>query len=50
LKREIKATKDGRYSLRLRCVLLRKEGKSTKEIQENLLVSRGFWTIKKIRK
>jgi len=42
LKREIRETKDGRYSLRLRCVLLKKEGKSTKEIQENLLVSRGF--------
>jgi len=42
LKREIKNAKDGRYSLRLRCVLLKKEGKSTKEIQENLLVSRGF--------
>jgi len=42
LKREIRETKDGRYSLRLRCVLLRKEGKSTKEIQESLLVSREF--------
>jgi hypothetical protein len=38
LKREIRETKDGRYSLRLRCVLLRKEGKSTKEIQDSLLV------------
>jgi len=42
LKREIRKTKDGRYSLRLRCVLLKKEGKSTKEIQESLLVSRDF--------
>ena len=42
LKREIRETKDGRYSLRLRCILLRKEGKSTKEIQESLLVSRDF--------
>jgi len=42
LKREIRETKDGRYSLRLRCVLLRKEGKSTKEIQDSLLVSRDF--------
>ena len=42
LKKEIRYTKDGRYSLRLRCVLLRKEGKSTKEIQDSLLVSREF--------
>jgi len=42
LKREIRNTKDGRYSLRLRCILLRKDGKSTKEIQETLLVSREF--------
>jgi len=42
LKREIRNTKDGRYSLRLRCILLRKEGRRTKEIQETLLVSREF--------
>ena len=42
LKREIRNTKDGRYSLRLRCILLRKDRKSTKEIQETLLVSREF--------
>ena len=50
LKKEIRRnTKNGRYSLRLRCVLLRKEGKSTKEIQESLLVSNFIarWWIRR---
>ena len=42
LRREIRRTKDGRYSLRIQSIILRKEGKSTKEIQESLLVSRDF--------
>jgi len=33
LKREIRETKDGRYSLKLRCVLLKKEGKSQKKFK-----------------
>ena len=44
LKREIRNSKDGRYSLRIQSVILRKEGKSTKEIQEALLISRDAFS------
>jgi len=44
LKREIRNSKDGRYSLRIQCIILRKEGKSTKEIQETLLISRDTFS------
>jgi len=40
LRREIRNSKDGRYSLRIQCIILKKEGKSTKEIQQTLLISR----------
>ncbi|WP_456479158.1 helix-turn-helix domain-containing protein, partial [Nautilia sp.] len=40
LRREIRDSKDGRYSLRIQCIILKKEGKSTKEIQQTLLISR----------
>jgi len=38
LKRELRYAKDRRYSLRLQCIILKKEGKKPKEIQEILLI------------
>jgi len=46
LRRELRYAKDGRYSLRLQCIILKKEGRKPKEIQEILLISRvtyGKW-------
>jgi len=40
LREEFKKSKDGRYSLRIESIILKKEGKRTKEIEEILLVSR----------
>ena len=44
LRREIRRTKDGRYSLRIQSVILRKEGKSTKEIEKTLQISRDTFS------
>jgi len=44
LKREIRRTKDGRYSLRIQSIILTKEGKSTKEIEKILLISRDAFS------
>ena len=43
LKREIRLSKDGRYSLRVQCILLRKEGLKPKEIERRLLISRDAY-------
>ena len=40
LRKELRNSKDGRYSLRIQCIILKKEGKKTKEIQDILLISR----------
>ena len=33
LRKELRYAKDGRYSLRLQCIILKKEGEKPKEIQ-----------------
>ena len=43
LKKEIRKTKDGRYLLRVQCILLRKEGMKPGEIEE-LLISRNTYS------
>ena len=43
LKKEIRLSKDGRYSLRVQCILLRKEGLKPKEIEGRLLISRDTY-------
>ena len=40
LRREIRKAKDGRYQLRLRCILMRKEGAQSVQIQKELNISR----------
>lgn len=40
LRKEIRKAKDGRYQLRLRCILMRKKGASTREIEEELKIRR----------
>ena len=49
LRRELRYAKDGRYSLRLQCIILKKEEKKPKEIQEILLISRVTY-VKWIRR
>jgi transposase len=44
LRREIRKTKDGWYALRIQGILLRKEGKSTKEIEKTLQISRDAFS------
>ena len=44
LKKEIRKTKDGRYLLRVQCILLRKEGMKPGEIEERLLISRNTYS------
>ena len=44
LRREIKKARDGRYLLRVQCILLRKEGLRPGEIEERLLISRNTYS------
>jgi len=44
LRREIKKAREGRYLLRVQCILLRKEGLRPGEIEERLLISRNTYS------